>query len=397
MKDLNQQIHTEVPESLYQQINPPENSMLIKFQEETPTTTSESEQSPVLENGLPENEITSESNNFSSETELNMDFITKTLEEQQIPCSVCRESITSADGVRVGDKFYHRNCFVCGICNRYFDPSDEIFIGKDNKILCVSCKIAKPEEIKTLDVCVYCKKPLGSAAMVALNYKWHPECFVCADCGVVLTGFFRDTDGVPYCEPCWLRNFAKICNKCGEPIGEQVMTIEDNHYHVDCVKCSVCNKSFDNVLDILAIDSDFWHVDCFKEAESESDSESTCSTSSALLGIYNHSLGFSANTSISQANSNSGNKKSRKISTVSFTPAPKPKSLQGEEGVMSPVEVPVTSYEAPVTSSEAPVTSYVEISTPLQPEPEENTEMCEPLLRPQSNCSTKQSTCCVIS
>ena len=141
MKDLNQQIHTEVPESLYQQINPPENSMLIKFQEETPTTTSDSEQSPVLENGHPE--MTSNSNNFSSETELNIDFITKTLEEQQIPCSVCRETITSADGVRVGDKFYHKNCFVCGICNRHFDPSDETFIGKDNRIKIRASKLSR--------------------------------------------------------------------------------------------------------------------------------------------------------------------------------------------------------------------------------------------------------------
>ena len=219
MIDIDQKIHTEVPESLYQHLNTTENTTIVSTSADAPLKSSE--QSLILENGYPE--TPSDSNNISSDPDLDTDLIRRTLEEQQIPCSVCRESITSADGIRVGDKFYHRNCFVCGTCNRNFDPSDEIFIGKDNKILCASCKIENPEEIKTVDVCVYCKKPLGSAAMVALDYKWHPECFVCAECSVVLTGFFRDTDGVPYCEPCWLRNFAKICNTCGEPIGEQVM------------------------------------------------------------------------------------------------------------------------------------------------------------------------------
>ena len=379
---LDHQIQTEVPESLYQH----NTIALTSLSEDSPPTSGISKHSPILENGHPETSSASDSNNLPSDPDL--DLIARTLQEQQIPCSVCRRSITTADGIRVGDKFYHRDCFVCAGCTRNFDPSDEIFIGKDNQILCSTCKLENPEEIKTVDVCVYCKKPLGSAAMVALNYKWHPECFVCTDCGVVLTGFFRDTDGVPYCEPCWLRHFAKICNTCGEPIGEQVMTIEEKHYHVKCVKCQVCHKTFDNVLDILAIDSDFWHVDCFKEAESESDSESTCSTSSALLGIYNQSLGFSAGAQAAAARGNSesssGKKKSRKISTVSFTPAarPSPKPVQ-DEVVSSPEEVPVMPcVETNVTSRHVS---------------RENSQICEPLVRPLSKCSVKQSTCCVIS
>ncbi|KAL5257805.1 hypothetical protein ACHWQZ_G012666 [Mnemiopsis leidyi] len=386
MIHLDHQIQTEVPESLYQPapINHTENSVVALTPSESPPTSGVSKHTPVLENG--HHETSSDSNNLPSDPDV--DLISRTLQKQQIPCSVCRGSITTADGIRVGGKFYHRECFVCGGCSRNFDPSDEIFIGKNNQILCSACKLANPEEIKTVDLCVYCKKPLGSAAMVALNYKWHPECFVCTDCGVVLTGFFRDTGGVPYCEQCWLRHFAKICNTCGEPIGEQVMTIEERDYHVKCVKCQVCQKTFDNVLDILAIESDFWHVDCFKEAESESETESTCSTSSALLGIYNQSLGFSAGVQVAgtrgTSECSSSKKKSRKISTVSFTPAarPSPKPLQ-DEGVSSPDEVPVMpSVETNVTSHHVT---------------RENSQTCEPLVRPQSKCSVKRSTCCVIS
>ena len=162
------------------------------------------------------------------------------------------------------------------------------------------------------------------------------------------------------------------------------MTIEENHYHVDCVKCLVCKKTFDNVLDILAIDSDFWHVDCFKEAESESESESICSTSSALLGIYNQSLGFSANAGSTQASSNSGSKKSRKISTVSFTPSSRPKPLPGEEQFTSPEEAPMEL-------------SPVETTVTSLPDALESSQISEPLLRPQSKNSSHQSKCCVIS
>ena len=242
-------------------------------------------------------------------------FIASALAEQAIPCAACGSNITTTDGICINNKYYHRACFQCGLCSKLFSPADEIFMGADNQILCQDCKTSNPDKVKTAEVCVYCKRPIHTAAMVALDRKWHPECFVCTDCSVALTGFFRDSGGVPYCESCWLRNFAKRCRVCGELIADQVMTIEQHDYHVTCVRCVVCKKTFDNVLDILNIELEFWHVNCFKEDESET--ESTCSASSALLGVYNKSLGFSS------ASSPSTGPSSRKISTVSFANAPR--------------------------------------------------------------------------
>ena len=194
--------------------------------------------------------------------------IEESLEDQQ--CAICSASISTMVSITVNNQVYHRTCYVCGKCGRVFEPSDDTFPGTNDTLLCDECKVTKPNPIT--EYCQHCKNALGSDTIIALGNKWHVECFVCMECNCVLTDFFRDVSGEPYCEPCWLANYAKMCKFCGDGISEQVMTIEGHDYHVQCVKCAVCKKTFDRVLDILTIDNDFWHVDCFNEGESEASS-----------------------------------------------------------------------------------------------------------------------------
>ena len=72
---------------------------------------------------------------------------------------------------------------------------------------------------------------------------------------------------------------------------------------------------FENVIDILNIETDYWHIDCWKE---EDDKEETSSITSALLGVYNSAV---------LSEKESGGKvpgKGRRRSTVSYTTPPPP-------------------------------------------------------------------------
>ena len=201
--------------------------------------------------------------------------ISETLEENtanEVCCS-CGAPVVPMCSVAVHGRIYHRSCAVCYICCKSLDPAHgQLFPGISNQILCKECMVSRPDLVKSEELCMYCKKILGTETMMALGYRWHPECFVCMHCNIVLTNFYRDVCGVPYCESCWLRHFAKVCMMCQTPICEQVLTIESNSYHVGCVSCAVCRKTFDNVLDILTLDSEFWHVDCFNEGDSDTGS-----------------------------------------------------------------------------------------------------------------------------
>ena len=242
-------------------------------------------------------------------TKSTAELIKDALSDNNLKCFECQQVILSVDGVNIGGKCFHSECLVCHNCARPIKKDEELFFGTNNTFICSDCK--SYAILATVKYCYYCKKRIESSAMTALDQSWHTECFTCTDCGTILTGMFRDNNGIPYCEDCWLKNFAKTCQICQRYIAESVMTIEGHHYHVECVKCQVCKKPFDNVFDILNIDIEFWHVDCFKEEdESESEPSRSSSTSSALLGVYNKSLGLS-NTPTST--------RSRKISIVSVT------------------------------------------------------------------------------
>eukprot|EP00116_Pleurobrachia_bachei_P001822 sb/3462084/ len=254
------------------------------------------------------------------------------LQSQSVLCTTCGETLTDlSESVIVNDKPFHRHCFVCCSCSRPFQPTEVTFLSVSGGVLCSECSVAQPELLKTPDVCVFCKKPLEKEVVLAMGGKWHPNCFVCVSCNTPLSEEYRESGGLPYCESCWCRLLAKTCHVCGLAISDQVMTIEEHHYHINCVRCGECHKTFDTVLDILNIDTDFWHVDCYRDDEKSVGSD-VSTTASALLGIYNKSLGFSS--------SSSNSPRSRKVSTVSFTAASPKTSLQSNNN-----DTPKTSLQ----------------------------------------------------
>ena len=301
-----------------------------------------------------------------------------TLADHQVTCALCKLHITTSEGVSVNNKCYHPACFSCTTCKKQCSPSDQIFMASDDRIVCSDCKIGEPALTLTVETCRFCKKPIEGEVVVALGGKWHADCFTCAGCGVVLVGPFRESGGLPYCEPCWLTSHARLCAACEKPISEQVMGIEGRDYHVECVKCQVCGKEFDNVLDILKIEQNFWHVDCFKE--SDSDSQSICSATSALVGVYNKSLGLSGSTT-----SVLNHKNGRRVSNVSFTSNHR-QSLAGSAGAQGREKsTPNCQERTSVSGSDLPA-AEADILRSTDDTPEIDFEKCQ----------NKNSSCCAI-
>lgn len=61
--------------------------------------------------------------------------------------------------------------------------------------------------------------PLRGRYLVALGHAYHPEEFVCSQCGKVLEegGFFEEK-GAIFCPPCYDVRYAPSCAKCKKKI-----------------------------------------------------------------------------------------------------------------------------------------------------------------------------------
>ncbi|KAI1760441.1 hypothetical protein GGR53DRAFT_81296 [Hypoxylon sp. FL1150] len=112
-------------------------------------------------------------------------------------CKACKKlitgkSISSADGRLTGR--YHKACFVCTTCQEPFSSSTfyvlndqpycEQHYHKLNGSLCGSCN----------------RGIEGQYLEDESSKKYHPGCFRCGDCGVVLRDGYFDVDGKTYCE-----------------------------------------------------------------------------------------------------------------------------------------------------------------------------------------------------
>ncbi|XP_014382828.1 transforming growth factor beta-1-induced transcript 1 protein [Alligator sinensis] len=96
-------------------------------------------------------------------------------------------------------------------------------------------------------LCASCQLPAGACGQVvtALGSPWHPEHFVCAQCGVALGGCnFFEKDGAPYCERDYFQRFAPRCARCHQPILDKMVTALDQNWHPEHFCCVKCGKPF---------------------------------------------------------------------------------------------------------------------------------------------------------
>ncbi|DAA77526.1 TPA_exp: LIM domain protein [Trichophyton benhamiae CBS 112371] len=127
------------------------------------------------------------------------------------PCRGCGEiitgkSVSSADGRLTGR--YHRACFVCHTCHAPFQTAD--FYVLDNHPYCAA-------DYHRLNgtLCAECGEGIEGPCLEAedinpsngvgissskKNQKFHPGCFKCRTCHIVLRGDYFEWNGSAYCE-----------------------------------------------------------------------------------------------------------------------------------------------------------------------------------------------------
>ncbi|XP_016411999.1 LIM domain kinase 2-like isoform X1 [Sinocyclocheilus rhinocerous] len=93
-------------------------------------------------------------------------------------CTGCGGRIRDAFHVKVLQDAWHNSCFQCSVC---FDLLTNWYFEKEGKLYCHKHYCEKFGEL-----CHGCSLLMTGPAMVAGDYKYHPECFVCLSCRVVI-------------------------------------------------------------------------------------------------------------------------------------------------------------------------------------------------------------------
>jgi len=103
------------------------------------------------------------------------------------------------------------------------------------------------------DKCPHCGKVVEGQAVTALEKNWHPEHFVCNRCTQTLIGEnkqFFEKESKPYCEACYLLQFAPKCAKCSQSIKGKAVSALEQHWHPEHFQCTKCQK-------VIATDAKF--------------------------------------------------------------------------------------------------------------------------------------------
>lgn len=132
---------------------------------------------------------------------------------QNLICDYCKEVISSGKYLKIDDKFFHSNHFICSGCGKQILENN--FFSDSGMYYHKSCYYEK------------------------MNMK-------CAHCGKFLTGTYITKDDKKYHEACFYNSVAKRCDLCGGIIsGSYIKDYWGNNYHSehkDDSKCEFCDR-----------------------------------------------------------------------------------------------------------------------------------------------------------
>ncbi|XP_055390056.1 transforming growth factor beta-1-induced transcript 1 protein isoform X2 [Condylostylus longicornis] len=152
-------------------------------------------------------------------------------------CYKCNEVITKRIITAMG-KSWHPEHFTCRECKEPI--KDLTFNEKFGEPVCSECFLAKYS-----DICYACKQPIREKIIKALGHTWHEDHFVCNGiCEKPLSGStFYERDGKAYCKDDFEQMFAEKCFGCTKPITDKAVIALDAKWHKDCFKCKKCDKA----------------------------------------------------------------------------------------------------------------------------------------------------------
>eukprot|EP00091_Calanus_sinicus_P011227 TRINITY_DN25495_c0_g1_i1.p1 TRINITY_DN25495_c0_g1~~TRINITY_DN25495_c0_g1_i1.p1 ORF type:complete len:135 (+),score=29.01 TRINITY_DN25495_c0_g1_i1:17-421(+) len=106
---------------------------------------------------------------------------------------------------------YHADCFTCKVCKTNLggtpislDDNDEIYCSKDyDRLFAVKCGACRQPIVPT-------SGQTTAQRLRALGQDFHPECFKCKTCGLILEDGCYPLDKKPFCMEC----FEERLNTC---------------------------------------------------------------------------------------------------------------------------------------------------------------------------------------
>lgn len=149
-------------------------------------------------------------------------------------CGHCGEVI-KGQYISALDQSWHPDHFVCSECASPFTGNQ--FRKHGNKPYC-------EEHFRQLfaENCAKCGKVIEGQVFEALEKKFHLDCFVCEQ-GEHTIGEginFHVHNGKVYCPDHFEELFMQKCSGCNKIIKGQYLKVIDNHYHPECWKCAEC-------------------------------------------------------------------------------------------------------------------------------------------------------------
>ncbi|KAG5334425.1 ZASP protein, partial [Acromyrmex charruanus] len=133
--------------------------------------------------------------------------------------------------------------FVCVNAQCRRPLQDIGFVEEKGQLYCEYCF-----EKFIAPMCNKCNNKIKGDCLNAIGKHFHPECFNCAYCGKLFgnSPFFLE-EGLPYCEADWNELFTTKCFACGFPVevGDRWVEALNNNYHSQCFNCTMCKKNLE--------------------------------------------------------------------------------------------------------------------------------------------------------
>lgn len=154
-------------------------------------------------------------------------------------CASCGGKIsTKAITLDEIHKAWHPEHFACDVCKALLEGKD--FYAHEGKVFC-----AKDYHNKFSVVCLGCNKQIqGELVTTSQKLHYHPACFLCnaPRCGKKLVGVpYYEHAGQVYCELHYRSTALKHC-PCGNPILGQYVSALNKTWHPEHFVCGNCGK-----------------------------------------------------------------------------------------------------------------------------------------------------------
>lgn len=152
-------------------------------------------------------------------------------------CSEC-DRIIKGKYIKLGDKYYHENCYSCYDCHIPFGRNTcyTLIINGKEKNFC-----EEHYKKRNKRICKICNKPIYEDLKQHKSDYYHQNCFKCSVCNCILFGssYLEENDKF-YCLNDY--PYPHICNECNGRIFHDGIIGLGKFYHKCCLKCDKCQN-----------------------------------------------------------------------------------------------------------------------------------------------------------